>query len=107
MAPFFAATDTQIAPGDSNVGVASENGLQSTLRGMHILKTNGLARLHNGDKPVLSLGCKLLILFARNFLSVLYCPFPEATPRGAIMNQSVTRAAGYKASLGLRAKRYL
>jgi hypothetical protein len=24
----------------------------------------------------------LLILFARNFLSVLYCPFPEATPNG-------------------------
>jgi hypothetical protein len=62
------------------VGVASENGLQSTLREMHVLKINGLVRLHNRDKPALSLGFKLLILFARNFLSVLYCPFPEATP---------------------------
>jgi hypothetical protein len=61
-------------------GVGSENGLQSTLGGMLVLKTNGLARLHNGDKPALSLGFKLLILFARNFLSVLYCPFPEETP---------------------------
>jgi hypothetical protein len=61
--------------------VASENGLQNTLGGMQVLKTNGLARLHNGDKPALSLGFKLLILFARNFLSVLYCPFPEATPK--------------------------
>jgi hypothetical protein len=47
---------------------------------MHIFKINGLARLHNGDKPAPSLGFKLLIQFARNFLSVLYCPFPEATP---------------------------
>jgi hypothetical protein len=61
--------------------VTSENGLQSTLRGVHALKTNGLARLHHGDNPDLPFGFKLLILFARNFHSVLYCPFPEAPPR--------------------------
>ena len=64
------------------MGSLQKTELQSTLGGMHVLKTNGLARLHNGDEPALSLGFKLLILFARNFLSVLYCPFPEATPNG-------------------------
>ena len=42
--------------------VAPEDGLQSILRRMHILKTNTLARLHNGDNPPHALGFKLLIL---------------------------------------------